>query len=109
MPSGKEVIVLGHRSFDAVAVGRNDIEVVILRNVGGGKQNADRLAVDVSLLAARKAAEIQADIDKRFRAQAAFPGSDDAVRILIEELRVGKPDYGSGAFGVYIGDPTNLQ
>jgi hypothetical protein len=68
--------------------------VVVLRNVGGGKQNADRLAVDVlSLLAARKVAEIQADIDKRFKEQAASPGSEAAVRRLIQELRTGSPKY----------------
>ena len=68
--------------------------VIVLRNVGGGRQNADRLAVDIlSLLAARKAVEIQADIDRRFRAQTAFPGSDAAVRRLVEELRIAKPDY----------------
>ena len=68
--------------------------VIVLRNVGGGKQNADRLAVDIlSLLAARKVREIQADIDKRFKAQSASPGSEAAVRRLIDELRSGKPDY----------------
>ena len=68
--------------------------VIVLRNVGGGKQNADRLAVDIlSLLAARKVREIQTDIDKRFKAQVASPGSEAAVRRLIDELRSGKPDY----------------
>jgi len=68
--------------------------VVVFRNVVGGKQNPDRLAVDIlALLAAKKGAEIQADIDKRFKAQVASPGSAAAVRRLIEELRIGKPDY----------------
>lgn len=68
--------------------------VVVFRNVGGGKQDPDRLAVDIlSLLAAKKGAEIRADIDKRFKAQAASPGSEAAVRRLIEELRIGKPNY----------------
>ena len=68
--------------------------VVVFRNVGGGKQDPNRLAVDIlSLLAARKRAEIQADIDQRFKAQAASPGSEAAVRRLIEEFRVGRPDY----------------
>jgi hypothetical protein len=68
--------------------------VVVFRNVGGGKQDPDRLAVDIlSLLAAKKRAEIQADIDKRFKAQAASSGSEAAVRRLIEELRAGKPNY----------------
>lgn len=68
--------------------------VVVFRNVVGGKQDPDRLAVDIlSLLAAKKRAEIQADIDKRFKAQVASPGSETAVRRLIEELRIGKPNY----------------
>ena len=68
--------------------------VVVFRNVGGGKQNSDRLAVDIlSVLAAKKVAEIQADIDKRFKGQVASPGSEAVVRRLIEELRIGKPDY----------------
>ncbi len=68
--------------------------VVVFRNVGGGKQDPDRLAVDIlSLLAAKKVAEIQEDIDKRFKGQVASPGSETAVRRLIEELRIGKPDY----------------
>lgn len=68
--------------------------VVLLRNVGGGKQDPDRLAVDIlSTLAAAKRAEIQADIDRRVRAQVASPGSEAAVRRVIGELRVGKPDY----------------
>ena len=71
------------------------VGVVVFRNVGGGKQNADRLAVDIlSQLAAKKRAEIQADIGTRFKAQVASPGSDAAVRRLVEELRIGKPDYG---------------
>jgi hypothetical protein len=68
--------------------------VVVFRNVGGGKQNADRLAVEIlSALAAKQVTEIGADIDKRFKAQVASPGSDAAVRRLIEELRSGKPNY----------------
>jgi hypothetical protein len=68
--------------------------VVVFRNVGGGKQDADRLAVDIlSALAAKKVAEIQADIDKRFKGQVASPGSEAAVRRLVEELRIGKPNY----------------
>jgi CubicO group peptidase (beta-lactamase class C family) len=68
--------------------------VVVFRNVVGGKQDPDRLAVDVlSLLAAAKRAEIQGDIDRRVKAQAASPGSEAAVRRVIGELRLGKPDY----------------
>jgi CubicO group peptidase (beta-lactamase class C family) len=68
--------------------------VVVFRNVGGGKQDPDRLAVDIlSMLAAKKVAEIQADIDRRFKGQVASPGSEAAVRRLVEELRNGKPNY----------------
>jgi hypothetical protein len=68
--------------------------VVVFRNVVGGKQDPDRLAVDIlALLAAKKGTEIQADIDRRFKAQVASPGSEAAVRRLIEELRIGKLNY----------------
>ncbi|HEY7393485.1 MAG TPA: serine hydrolase domain-containing protein [Gemmatimonadaceae bacterium] len=68
--------------------------VVLFRNVIGGKQNPSRLATDIlSSLANAKRAEIQADIDRRVKAQVASPGSEAAVRRLIEELRSGKPNY----------------
>jgi CubicO group peptidase (beta-lactamase class C family) len=68
--------------------------VVVFRNVGGGKQDADRLAVDIlSVLVAKKVAEIEADIDRRYKGQVASPGSEAAVRRLVEELRNGKPSY----------------
>ena len=68
--------------------------VVLFRNVVGGKQDPDRLAVDIlSSLVATKVAEIQADIDQRVKAQLASPGSEAAVRRLIGELRLAKPNY----------------
>ena len=68
--------------------------VVVFRNVGGGKQDPTRLAVDiVSMLAAKKAAAINADIAARFKSQSASPGSEAALRRLIGELRAGKPNY----------------
>lgn len=68
--------------------------VVLFRNVGGGEQDPDRLAMDIlTLLATRKVAEIQAHIDTRVKLQAASPGSEAAVRRLIEEFRRGKPNY----------------
>jgi CubicO group peptidase (beta-lactamase class C family) len=68
--------------------------VVLFRNVIGGKQNPNRLAVDIlSSLANAKRAEIQADIDRRVKAQVASSGSEAAVRRLIDELRTGKPNY----------------
>ena len=68
--------------------------VVLFRNVGGGKENPNRLAIDIlSSLAEKKRAEIQADIDRRVKAQVASPGSEAVIRRLVEELRVGKPNY----------------
>jgi CubicO group peptidase (beta-lactamase class C family) len=68
--------------------------VVVFRNVTGGKQEPNRLALDIlSYLANRKRARIQADIDARVRAQVASPGSEAALGRLIEELRLGKPNY----------------
>ena len=68
--------------------------VVLFRNVIGGRQDPDRLAVDIlSLLATAKGAEIQTDIDRRVKAQVASSGSEAAVRRLIGELRLGKPNY----------------
>ena len=68
--------------------------VVVFRNVVGGQQDPNRLAVDIlSSLAAAKRAEIQADIDRRVKAQAASPGSEAAIRRVIGELRLGKPNY----------------
>ena len=68
--------------------------VVVFRNVVGGKEDPDRLAVDIlSSLSAAKRGEIQADIDQRVKAQVASPGSEAAVRRLIGELRLGQPNY----------------
>ena len=73
---------------------RMQLGVVVFRNVGGGKQDPDRLAGDIlSALTSAKVAEIQADIDTRVKAQVASPGSEAAVRRLIGELRLGKPNY----------------
>jgi hypothetical protein len=85
--------------------------VVLFRNVGGGKQDYDRLAVDIlSSLVTRRANEIQADIDKRFKEQAASPGSEGAVRRLIGELRAGKPNYDlMGSDGPEIRDGRSLN
>lgn len=68
--------------------------VVVLRNVVGGAQDPDRLAVDIlSTLATAHRATIQADINRRVKAQIASPRSEAAVRRIIEELRRGKPEY----------------
>jgi CubicO group peptidase (beta-lactamase class C family) len=85
--------VAGYRA--AMYYDRNyHLGVVVFRNVVGGKQDPNRLAVDIlSLLASAKRAEIQADIDRRVKAQVASPGSEAAVRRVIGELRLGKPNY----------------
>ena len=68
--------------------------VVVLRNVVGGKQDPERLAVDLlAALASVQRRAIQADIDRRVKAQVGSPGSEAAVRSVIDELRLGKPDY----------------
>ena len=68
--------------------------VIVFQNVVGRKQEPDRLAADIlSLLAKRKVAEIQTDIDARFKAQVGTPGSEAALRRVIDELRTGKPKY----------------
>lgn len=68
--------------------------VVVFRNVTGGKQEPNRLALDIlALLGRSKVAEIEADINRRVKAQVASPGSEAALRRLIEELRLGKPNY----------------
>jgi CubicO group peptidase (beta-lactamase class C family) len=68
--------------------------VIVLRNVVGDKQDTDRLAVDIlSRLDSAIGAQIQADIDRRVKSKEASPGSEAAVRRIIEELRNGRPDY----------------
>ena len=90
---GHNGVVAGYRA--AMYYDRNtQLGVVLLRNVGGGKQNPDRLAIDIlSLLASKKTAEVQAAIDRRVQGQVASPGSEAAIRRLIGELRLGKPNY----------------
>ncbi len=68
--------------------------VIVMRNVVGDRQDTDRLAVDILVrLGSAIGAGIQADIDRRVKTQEASPGSEAAVRRLIEELRAGRPDY----------------
>lgn len=85
--------VAGYRAAMYLDRGRR-LGVVVLRNVVGGKQDPDRLAAGIlATLAEAKRAEIQVDIDRRVKAQVPAPGSDAAIRKLIEELRSGMPDY----------------
>jgi hypothetical protein len=68
--------------------------VVVFRNVAGGKQNPDRLAVDIlSRLAAARRTDLQAEIDRRLKEQKPNPASESDIRGLIEELKAGKPRY----------------
>lgn len=68
--------------------------VVLFQNVTGGRKDPDGLAADIlaSLVNARRA-EIQADLNARFKAQKASPGSEVVLRQIIGELRQGKPNY----------------
>ncbi|HTD63087.1 MAG TPA: serine hydrolase domain-containing protein [Gemmatimonadaceae bacterium] len=68
--------------------------VVLFRNVMGGKEDPGRLATDIlsRLVAARNAA-VAAAFAKRFKDQTPDVGSDVALRRLIGELRLGKPNY----------------
>jgi len=68
--------------------------VVVLRNVFGGKQDPNRLAMDLLVtLSSAYRAGIQADIDRRMKTQMPSPRSEPALRRVIEELRLGTPDY----------------
>jgi CubicO group peptidase (beta-lactamase class C family) len=70
------------------------IGVVLFRNATGGKQEPNRLAIDIlERLAKDKVAGIQADIDRRVKGGIASPGSEAAVTRLIDELRRGAPEY----------------
>ena len=42
---------------------------------------------------AKKVADAAAAFDKRFKDQTPAPGSEAALRRMIEELRLGKPNY----------------
>jgi CubicO group peptidase (beta-lactamase class C family) len=70
------------------------IGVVLFRNVVGGKENPGRLATDIlSRLVAASNAAAAARFAKRFKDQTPDVGSDLALRRLIGELRLGKPNY----------------
>lgn len=90
---GHDGSVPGYRAamyFDRHA----QIGVVVLQNVAGGRQDPNRLASDILVaLTSAYRAGIQADIDRRVKAQVASPQSEPDVRRLIDELRLGNPDY----------------
>ena len=56
----------------------------------GGRDMTARRLDDAQAKAITDAA---ADFDKRFKSQTAAPGSEGAVRRMVEELRLGKPNY----------------
>ncbi len=70
------------------------VGVVLFRNVVGGKENPSRLATDMlaRVVEARNAAAAAA-FAKRFKDQTPAVGSEAALRRLIGELRLGKPNY----------------
>jgi CubicO group peptidase (beta-lactamase class C family) len=53
----------------------------------------DMIAKRLDDAEAKKVADAAAAFDKRFKSQTAAPGSEAAVRRMIEELRLGKPNY----------------
>jgi CubicO group peptidase (beta-lactamase class C family) len=70
------------------------IGVVLFRNVVGGKENPGRLATDIlARLVEARTAEVAAAFAKRFKDQAPDARSVAALRRLIGELRLGKPNY----------------
>jgi CubicO group peptidase (beta-lactamase class C family) len=73
---------------------RTQIGVVLFRNVQGGKEDPGRLATDIlSRLVEARIAAAAAAFAKRFKDQTPVVGSDAALRRMIGELRLGKPDY----------------
>jgi CubicO group peptidase (beta-lactamase class C family) len=56
----------------------------------GGRDMTARRLDDAE---AKTIAAAAADFDRRFKSQTAAPGSEAAVRNMIEELRIGKPNY----------------
>ena len=60
----------------------------------------DMTANRLSDIDAKKVIDAQAAFDKRFDEQTPAPGSEAAVRRMIEELRIGKPDYDQMSSGV---------
>ena len=68
--------------------------VVLFRNVAGGKENPDRLAVDIlERLVNARHADLVALMAKRIKEQTPAPGSEATMRRIVEELRAGKPNY----------------
>jgi CubicO group peptidase (beta-lactamase class C family) len=60
----------------------------------------DMVARRLSDADAQKAADAAAAVAKRIKDQTAAPGSDSALRKMIEDIRLGKPDYDSMSPGL---------
>jgi len=68
--------------------------VVLFRNVAGGKENPDRLAVDIlERLVTARHADWAATMARRIKDQTPAPGSEAMMRRIVDEVRAGKPDY----------------
>ena len=75
--------------------------VVLFRNVAGGKEQPDRLAIDIlERLVNARDADWAAAMAKRIKDQTAAPGSEATLRRIIDELRVGNPNYDLMAAGL---------
>jgi CubicO group peptidase (beta-lactamase class C family) len=84
-------------SFDADAQG--NITQMVLHQ-GGQNQAFQRL----DAAAAKRAAELDAAVEKRMKDQTQAPGSEAALRRILGEFRAGQPNYGqmTPAFGAMI-------
>ena len=73
---------------------RSSASSALFRNVAGGKENPDRLAVDIleRLVNARRA-DWAATTARRIKDQTPAPGSEATMRRIVEELRAGNPNY----------------
>jgi CubicO group peptidase (beta-lactamase class C family) len=75
--------------------------VVLFRNVAGGKEQPDRLAIDIlERLVNARHADWTATMARRIKDQTPAPGSEATMRRIVEELRAGKPNYDLYASGI---------
>lgn len=75
--------------------------MVLFRNVAGGKENPDRLAVDIlERLVNARSADWAATMARRIKDQTPAPGSEATMRRIVDEVRAGKPNYDLYAPGI---------
>ena len=75
--------------------------VMLFRNVAGGKEQPDRLAIDIlERLVNARHADWAATMARRIKDQTPAPGSEATMRRIVEELRAGKPNYDLYAPGI---------